>query len=398
MKSNYDVIVAGAGPIGGFVACQLAKKGFSVMVLEEHEGVGRPVHCAGLVTPRVFDIVDFATPSIVNRVKGARVHSPKGQTLKMGGDFSRAVVVDRARFDQLIIDKAQKSGAEVKCNSRVTGMRKAEFGWALELKESGAKKSVSASIVIGADGADSKIRDWLGLPAPKFMLNGFEAEVTGIDINRDNVEIFVGNEIAPKFFAWLIPAGERTRVGICVRAAKEPVYNYFKRLFEKGISQKYLAGANIELTAAGKIPLGLLARTYSDGAMLVGDAASQVKATSGGGLYTGLVCARHCAQTAIEALERDDMSKKFLARYQKRWMTEIGQELKNCMLLHKVYASMTDKQFEDAFKLLARDDIIDIINKLGDIDYPSKVCWALLKKEPMLLKYAGKFISYGLRG
>jgi digeranylgeranylglycerophospholipid reductase len=397
MNTDYDVIVAGAGPIGGFVAGQLAKKGFSVLALEEHEGVGRPVHCAGLVTPRVFDIVDFAKGSIISQVKGARVHSPLGQGMEIGGDFSRAVVIDRARFDQLIMDEAVKSGAELRCNSRITGMYKENKAWSIDFKEAGAKKAVSASMVIGADGADSKIRDWLGLPAPKFMLNGFEAEVTGIDIDRDKVEIFVGNEIAPKFFAWLIPAGERTRVGLCVRGTKEPVYKYFKNLFGKGFSQKYLAGAKIELTAAGKIPIGLLPRTYSDGAMLVGDAASQVKATSGGGIYTGLVCARHCSGVASEALAEKNLSKKFLATYQKRWMAEIGGELKNCMLLHNVYASMTDKQFEDAFELLARDDLVEIINKLGDIDYPSKVCWALLKKEPRLLKFAGKFIRSGLR-
>jgi digeranylgeranylglycerophospholipid reductase len=130
--------------------------------------------------------------------------------------------------------------------------------------------------------------------------------------------------------------------------------------------------------------------------MVVGDAAAQVKATSGGGVYTGLVCAGHCAKAAIRALERDDLSTKTLSGYHRAWMGDIGDELKKGLLIHRMYGSMTDAQFDEAFELLGREDVLELINSVGDIDYPSNLAWSLLRKEPRLVKYAGKYLRHAL--
>jgi geranylgeranyl reductase family protein len=395
-KSVFDVVIVGGGPVGSYTASIIAKTGYSVLIIEEHEAIGEPVQCAGLITPRVFDIVNFADSSIINRLKGAHIHSPEGQRLTVDAGETRAVVIDRAEFDTKIIHHAQNNGAELMCGSKATGISLDANDWNIKVKENQKEITVTAKLLIGADGSGSRVRGWLGLHEPEFMLNGYNAAVDGLDVDNEYVHIFVGENVAPNFFAWMIPAESGSRVGLCTRDAQEPVYRYFKRLFNKGLTKDMLQGTRVSSESSGRIPLGLLDRTYTDKALLVGDAAAQVKATSGGGIYMGLACAQHCARTVIESLEKDDLSKRMLASYQTQWMNHVGDELKHDMIIHKIYSSMTDKQLCEAFELLDNEEILEMINRIGDIDYPSKLGWALLKKEPRFLKYAGKFLKYRL--
>jgi len=388
----FDVAVIGGGPVGGLTAGLIAKSGYKVAIIEEHEEIGEPVQCAGLITPRCFEIVDHARKSILNKVKGADIFSPAGQVLSIGKSNVQAVVIDRGAFDRQILDNAVDSGALL-----LAGKRMKEIKFTGECDIALGKEKINAKLVIGADGAKSITRSMLGFEEPAHQLNGFSADINGLDIDQEKVNVFFGRDLAPNFFAWMIPVGDITRVGLCVRDSHKTVYEHFKRLFKAGKTADLLKNGKIIGTSSGIIPIGMPARTSAERGMIVGDAASQVKATSGGGIYPGLVCARHCAATAISALEKDDFSRKMLSHYHESWTSELGDELKKAMMMHGIIASLSDEQLEDVFKMLSRKEIIDIINNVGDIDYPSKLGWMLLRKEPGLLKYAGKFLKFGLR-
>ena len=394
MTYDYDVIIVGGGPVGGWAASNIAKSGLKVAVIEEHKTVGEPVQCAGIITPRVFEMVDFAEPAILNEVSGANIYSPTGNKLAIGTEKVQAKIIDRTKFDSLIMENAQNNGAELISGNRVSGIIMGET-----CEVTVGDKTLRSKLIIGADGAKSNVRSWLGLEEPAYYLNGFGADIRGVEMEQDKVNCFFGSQLAPNFFAWMIPAGDIVRVGLCVRHGQDTVYQYFKKLFEPGSpAAPLLEGSQVTKTYAGIIPLGLPSKTYADRGMIVGDAASHVKATSGGGIYPGLVCAQHCAQAAIEALEAGDLSEKMLANYQKEWLKGIGDELKKDILIHKVFASLTDQQLEDVFSIVGKPENIETVNKVGDIDYPSHIGWVLLKREPKLLKYAGKFLRYGLTG
>ena len=200
--------------------------------------------------------------------------------------------------------------------------------------------------MVGADGPYSKTREQFAISQPTEFLRGIGAEVTGIELDPDFVEIFVGNSIAPGFFAWMIPTNENgteARIGLCIdQETKQSPNYYFSNLFKNKCSSPYLEHTKIIRKIGGAIPLGILKKTYSSNLLLVGDAAAQVKPTSGGGIYTGLVCGNHCSSVVIDALETNNFTSRFLKKYQKMWMEDIGMELYFGMKFRKLFKNLND--------------------------------------------------------
>ena len=150
MQKKYDVAVIGGGPIGGNVAERIAEKNYKVAIFEQKKQIGMPLNCAGLVTPRVFDFLDFSENLVVqNRIKGANIHSPSGYTLTIGGDKLHAFVIDRIKFDQEIIKNSKKNGAEIFLGNKILSAQKHEQH--IELLTS-QKTEFSCKLLIGADG------------------------------------------------------------------------------------------------------------------------------------------------------------------------------------------------------------------------------------------------------
>ena len=392
---QYDVVIAGGGPIGGYVAKEIANKGHKVAILEEHKSIGEPLKCAGLVTPRVFGITKSSKEIILqNKVKGANIHSPSGNTLTIGGDKTYAFVIDRQKFDEEIIKTAEKRGAELFLGNKLTSAKRKKMQ--IELKTS-KNNEIKCKLLIGADGANSKTREIFNLPQPTEFLKGIGREIKNTNLNPDFVEIFTGQNIAPGFFAWIIPTNEEGtegRIGLCTsQDAPHPPAFYLSNFLKNKLTHPYLKNINIEKKTGGIVPLGPLKKTYSSNLLLVGDAAAQVKPTSGGGLYTGLLCARHCVNIATDALDKNNFNSTFLKSYHKLFSANIGKELKSGMRLRRIFKKLSDKQIEKYVKFFQNPEITDIISRYGDIDYPSKLIKPMLKKSPSLIKLLPKIIE-----
>jgi flavin-dependent dehydrogenase len=143
----------------------------------------------------------------------------------------------------------------------------------------------------------------------------------------------------------------------------------------------------------GIIPIGLLSKFYKPHVMLVGDAAAQVKPTSGGGLYPGLMCADYCSTIAIESIKNNNFNKNQLKKYQKLVQKNISSELDKGMRFRNIFLKLDDNILDIYIKKLQKNKIIDTISKYGDIDYPSKLVPKLIKKSPSLLKIATNLIK-----
>lgn len=388
----YDVAVVGAGPAGSRTARELARRGLRVALVEEHRQVGLPSHCSGLISPRTWKLGETGDDSLLcNRLRGAYLHVQGDSSVELGGTPVRALAIDRVRWDQALAEQAHRAGAEA-VQARCVGVERTPQGMLLRLQRNGHETTLAARLVVGADGAHSRVARSLGLPPPpqRVLALGVEAEVS---LPRDDyVHVFVGPELAPGWFGWAIPLGDgRARLGIgCWGGAGGPLRCY-RRLRE---AFPALLGRVRELRFyGGSIPLAPAPLTYGQGVLLVGDAAGQVKPFSGGGIYTGLLAAHLCAEAAAAALAADDPSPRRLAAYQRAWQGALGRELARSRRLRRLGLGLGQGELALLARALAHPRLRALAERHADIDYPSRTLLALARAAPSL----GVLALVGLR-
>ncbi|RLF48610.1 MAG: hypothetical protein DRN20_04215 [Thermoplasmata archaeon] len=133
---------------------------------------------------------------------------------------------------------------------------------------------------------------------------------------------------------------------------------------------------------AGVIPLGFLNKTSVPGALIVGDAAAQVKATSGGGIYMAMRCAEHCGRAIIKSLEEEDM--RAMREYDKLWKRDVGGELKRDLFIHSIYKELNNDEIGKIMDMLSGNIQKSVIGAFGDIDFPSVLVIPLFLTTPKL--------------
>lgn len=402
VQDAVDVLVVGAGPTGSNAARLLALQGWKVLLVEEHPEVGHPVQCAGLVTPRTFDHTPFPIGDLhQNDLRGGSVVAPDGTTIEFQSAQIQAQAMDRARFDQRMAEHAVKAGVELAVATKAIGAKRDDGGVTVQLTQLGLPRQVRARLVVGADGIRGSVARWFDFPPVDEIVSAYEAELAGCHIDPQRahmIPMFAGRAQAPGFFSWIIPVGgNRTRTGLAVAPGmnEQSAKAYYERMFTDPQSAPYLAGAKPTYLIIGGIPLGLRKRLVDDRVMLVGDAAGMAKPTSGGGIYMGLVGSEHLAAVAHKALAGDRLSRGDLLPYEQKVKRTIARELRKGTLLRGVYKRFADDDLNELARLLANPRAKAVIERVGDIDYPSKLVLPLLWAEPRLV---GLFLKVLLRG
>ncbi|ELR96454.1 geranylgeranyl reductase family protein [Gloeocapsa sp. PCC 73106] len=162
-----DCIIVGAGPGGVTTAYHLAKKGHSVLVLDK-ASLPRSKPCGGGVSPAIAKWFDFDfTPVIDNSITQVQY------TWKMGDPVQAPLknvqpmwMVERSAFDSFLVEQAVKQGAIVKPNTEVTSIQAQSNGWQVNTKTD----TFAASYLIGADGVNGPVAQWLGLGDHQYTL------------------------------------------------------------------------------------------------------------------------------------------------------------------------------------------------------------------------------------
>lgn len=373
---SYDVVVVGAGPVGSVAAREIAQEGFKVLLVEEHPQIGEPVHCSGLVTPRTLQAAGVSEDLVLNRIKGAIVHSPSGMEVSIGGDQVRALVIDRKRFDQVLAEQAQQANVTLALGVRVAGIETSPDGATVRLDYRGRLGSVDAQIVLGTDGSRSVVARHLGSPAPREAIVAIGGEMALRSRSDDHVEVFVDPELTPGWFAWAIPVdGERVRIGLGTAGNTSP-----RRLLDQLVSRSsYLRSGRFLRLQGGLIPIVSPHRIAGQRTLIAGDAAGSVKPTSGGGIYTGILSAKLAARVAIQAL-RDGagLNNGALASYQRLWFQHLGEELIQGALLRRLLAQLTPGEIDAYLRLFALPEFQQLTRAAGDIDFPTRLFTRLL--------------------
>tara|TARA_Y100001970_G_scaffold69737_1_gene88878 strand:- start:15976 stop:17154 length:1179 start_codon:yes stop_codon:yes gene_type:complete len=387
-----DVLVVGAGPSGSRVAWNFAENGYKTVLIDRAEVIGEPCQCAGLITPRTFEYLGYERP-ILEKMDGARLWGPQDSFLDFQASETKALVIDRPDLDRSIAQKASESGAEVLNGHTYLGHTRIDGGIKAKIRNKNNKFDIECKLLVGADGPLSRVAKNAGISGKREILTAFGADVKGYKGKDTHVDLFVGSELAPRFFGWGIPTGpDEGRIGIATTLPHKPM-PFFRDYFLKGAPSKLLGGAKIINLISGLIPFGIANPSYSDNIILTGDAAGMAKPTSGGGIYSGLISADAAFEVASKALDSGNISSDNLSEYQKLISNRIGGELTKGSYLRKAFLSLSDKQLAEIISILGEPKVKKAIEKTGDLDYASLAAFSVLKTQPKLIKFAPNLLK-----
>ncbi len=383
MKEKSDIVVVGGGPCGSYAAYTAAKLGAEVLVCEEHEEIGVPKHCAGHLNVSSLERLGMRMPraAIENEIRGAVFCSPSGKQFVLRCRAPVTYVVNRELFDKHLAELAMKAGVMYRFKSRVKSL----------ILDSGSVKGVvlkgeervEANVVIDTEGCSSKLLKKTGLQRlmGSMMVKGAQAEVDCVEgTEEDMVEVYLGSKVAPGFFAWIIPRKDGSaKVGLATESGDPG--KYLRRFMEKHpIASEKLKRSRTTYSSFHPIPLaGPIPKTYSDGFLVVGDAASQVKPTTGGGVIFGLTCARVAGEAAYEAVKMQDFSEAFLSRYQSRWKSLIGFDLAAMLRMRRMLNSLSDSRIDGMIDLCRKLGVDSVLEKVGDLDFQGRSLIPMIK-------------------
>jgi geranylgeranyl reductase family protein len=402
MKTLSDAVVIGGGPVGSFAALSLARLGIKVAVFEEHAEIGVPSHCAGHLSIRSLrnlGLYPLGGKIVENTFSQANFYSPMGTELSVRLARPVTCAVNRALFDRYLAEKAETAGARYYLNSRVRSLLIDNgFVKGVSVEHKDKREDVSAKIVVDAEGISSRLLRQAGLSA--FNRGGLvyavEAEVENVqDVELDAVEVFLGKNYASGLYAWLIPRLDGTaKVGLATRTGN-PKESLQRLMLKHPVASKQLGKARITRMAFHAISLGgPIAKAYADGFLAVGDAASQVKPTTGGGVVFGLTCARIAAQVASEAIRRGDFSATCLRLYQKRCKDTLGFDVNVMLRMRRFLDTLSDEQLDAALRFCARIGLDKTLQNVEEIDFQGRTLLTVLNKPAMWAALAYFFTLY----
>ncbi|MDY6893403.1 MAG: NAD(P)/FAD-dependent oxidoreductase [Chloroflexota bacterium] len=364
MSQVYDAIVVGAGPVGSRVAYQLAHYGHKVLVVERHSNVGDAICCTGIVGKECLERFPVANSVVTNHARSATFISPSGKCLRMQKDTVQAYVVERTVYDCDLASQAQEEGAEYLLSARVNDITLVDHRVRAEVTCNGRSTDIESNVVIIGSGFGTQLPRKLSMGNVGDFVLGAQAEVAVRE--ADETEVYFGQNIAPGFFAWLVPTSPgRALAGLLTRSNPGAYLNEFLASLA---AQGKIESPDAQITRGG-IPLKPLPRTYGQRVLVVGDAAGQVKPTTGGGIYYGLLCADIAADTVHTALLSDDFSAKNLARYEKDWKNMLGSELRVDYWARKLYEKLNDSQIERIFDIVQSNNIHEDLLQSPDFSF-----------------------------
>ena len=330
-KNSYDIIVVGAGPGGSIAAKEAAEKGLKVLLLERDREIGLPVRCGeavGIAGLLEFFDKDHEIVKKYRKKYKIRFVAPNGQALDLNHE-SEAAVLDRKFFDAELGRMASLAGATVVTMANVIGLViEDDFVKGIKLIYQGKEYSILSKVVIAADGVESRVGRWAGIKTtPKF--NDIESCVqytmSDIDIEADRMDFYFGKEVAPTGYLWVFPKGERTaNIGLGINGEYSKNKKAVKYL-DEFIDKNFSGGSIINTTCGGVICGETLEKITGNGIMLVGDAAHQTNAISGGGIINAMKAGKISAEVAKDAINKNDLSENMLKQYDKKWHKKQGK-------------------------------------------------------------------------
>ncbi len=393
MTKSFDVVVIGAGPIGGYLSRSLNDHGHSVLMIEEHDQIGRPFQCAGLVNPAAMSSVALES-TIQTTIWGANIHSPSGNKVSIGDPkIPRTFSVCRKLFDEAVVKKSIDSGTEILLSTKPIEVTMQDDRLSVEIFGPNGTENIHCKLLCGADGAHSWVRRKMRMGKPTETMIGFQIEVTGYEGDAGMLDMYTGKSIAPGFFSWAIPSGSTTRIGTWTKAELMGGLSseeYLDRLVTNEQINLRFKNLNEVGRFCGPVPSGIVRKPMKERVALFGDAAGICKPTTGGGIGPGFKQVDILVPKISSALDRNDLSEIRMKRISNSLKDFRRDQRKKRALRDAFLTEMSDLELEQIFSVWTRPEVTDLINEVGDIENPIPLGIRMLREVPEFRRLAGR--------
>lgn len=367
-RGDYDVVVVGAGPAGLLTAREAAGMGCSVLVLEEHDEIGKPEKCAGLFSISGLQMLNIPLSQsyIQNVVRGAVFFSPSGRTFVLDAKRPVAVVSSRELFDKFLAQKAALNGAEIICGETAIKIIPSDEMSFVETSNT----FISAKMVVDAEGRSGSLAKhvWKGW-RPKGWIPIIQAIVENHRMDKNFVYLYF-KEYLKDFFAYLVPIDdERGKLGVAAKKdTKSLLFRFLQEEFKHArilstTSASIYTGPPLELPQKGRV-------------LAVGDVAGHVKATTGGGVIYGGLCAVETGRYVANFL----LNGTGVHEYRKK-MSRICGQLKSIYRLRRLISRIPSKFYDSVFKAASDIGLNVWLSSKGDMDRHGDTVKAMLNSE-----------------
>jgi digeranylgeranylglycerophospholipid reductase len=372
---DHDAIVIGGGPAGATFARMLASQGRDVLIIDKRKELGVPVRCGEVlgVSKLTGEGLELPRSAYSTRIRGARIYAPNGKSITWAEEGMSGWVLERKFFDKWLNELAVEKGAKVRTYTRALSVLKDAKGRPEGVLASHGGREpfeIRAPLIVSAEGMESLMARQMGFKTVHSLYDVdtcYEYEMKPYD-HEGLIEIFFGNALAPRGYAWIFPKdGRKANVGIGIGGNLETDE---KRGGIRGADPKrflddYVAGhpklkdASTLLDFGGVISVGAPINEFvKDNCMVVGTAAKQVDPIHGGGIALAIESGMLAANAAVAAFGKNDFSREVLYNgYERPWREGLGKGLASRLLLRKVMEKLGDDDLNHIFNVLRQDDL-----------------------------------------
>ena len=360
-----DVVIVGGGHVGLYLASRLAEKGYQITLLEQKENIGERIVCTGIIGIEAFKQFDLPEDAIIGSIEKIRFFSPSGNYFDYLPPGVLARVVDRHKFNRYFAEQALGRSARIETGVHVGKIQIEKEGVTVTaVKGDGTEAIYNSQILILATGIQCKLFELAGLQAPKTFLAGAQVHIPFQ--GEDWTSIYTGGKTAPEAFGWVVPLETGVaRVGLLCE--KNPT-EYLKKILDR-IKPDWRDDTPESAIAIRPVAQGPLEKSFADRVLVVGEAAGQIKTTTGGGIYYGLLGANVACETVETAFKKSRFTAHILSSYDRGWKALIGDELRFGFYCRKFFAQLSDEQIEELFERMIREEILDLAYRSAQFDW-----------------------------
>ena len=354
----YDAVVAGGSISGLLAAREIAKNGYSVLVLEEGFEVGSPEHCGGLVSENALKElgIEASPKTFDSKIECAKIFSPEGKEITINSQKQKIIVINRRELDKQAARQARDNGAEISV--------KTSFQEKINNVIRTSNGNVECKFFVDCRGVSrlaNKDREGILLTA--------QYEVYADWIKEGQVEVYFDQEKYPEFFAWIIPSGKGVgKVGVSGKAINtlSIIDEFLKSKGNYSTIRKIFAPIWIK---------GPIKNFVENDTVIVGDAAGQAKPTTAGGIFSCGMAGIMAGKAISEAIKTGDSSA--LENYEKQWRGKFGKEFEKQNLARKILARLDNGTVNKLFNSITPEIEKDISDK-EDFDFHTSSILKLL--------------------